>query len=93
MSQPHAEVDDEGPGLLARERRHVLAGVPRVDWMGLSAPFVRSALLFGPRRGLYRPTMALQTIQRMGPVRHALAQRAVCGIVEVHAPFVDAPKK
>ncbi len=47
------------------------------------------SMLFG-RRGLYRPNVALHTIQRLGPVRHAIAQRTVAGMVEVHAPW--APK-
>lgn len=38
-------------------------------------------------RGTYRPTIALQTIKRMGPIRHALAQRSIAGFLEVHAPF------
>jgi len=44
------------------------------------------SVLYGPR-GLYKPRMALKAIPRLGPVRHALAQRAVCGLLEVHAPF------
>ncbi len=38
-------------------------------------------------RGLRKPAVALYTIKRLGPVRHALAQRAVVGTVEVHAPW------
>ena len=44
------------------------------------------ARIFG-QRGIYRPTMAIHTISRLGPVRHALAQRAIAGTLEVHAPF------
>lgn len=39
------------------------------------------------QRGIYRPTMAIHTLSRLGPVRHALAQRAIAGTLEVHAPF------
>lgn len=48
------------------------------------------SVLFG-RRGLYRPNVALQTIQRLGPARHAIAQRTVAGTVEIHAPFAPKP--
>jgi len=44
------------------------------------------ARIFG-QRGIYRPTMAIHTISRLGPVRHALAQRSIAGTLEVHAPF------
>lgn len=48
------------------------------------------ARVFG-RRGIYKPAVALRTIQRLGQARHALAQRTVAGCMEVHAPF--APKR
>ncbi len=47
------------------------------------------SVLFG-RRGLYRPNVAIHTFQRLGPARHAIAQRTVAGVIEIHAPF--APK-
>lgn len=46
------------------------------------------ALLYGSR-GLAHPRLGLTGVQRMGPVNHALAQRHICGVVEVHAPFAD----
>ena len=52
-------------------------------------PWPERGQLYGTR-GLFRPRLGVETLQRMGPVRHALAQRAICGVVEVHAPF--APK-
>jgi hypothetical protein len=60
--------------------------------------FVTRVLLGGPVwkidrlygvRGTFRPQMALRTIARLGPVRHALAQRAIAGTLEVHAPFAE----
>lgn len=48
--------------------------------------WARGQQLFGIR-GTYRPTMAAKTIQRLGDVRHALAQRSIAGTLEVHAPF------
>jgi hypothetical protein len=57
------------------------------------APLAATSALYGEKRGMYRPTMALQTITRLGPVRHALAQRAIAGMIEVHAPFSPPPKK
>ncbi len=44
------------------------------------------AKVFG-LRGIRHPGIAVRTIRQLGPVRHALAQRAVCGVIEVHAPF------
>lgn len=55
------------------------------------APLKQGDQLYGVR-GLFRPTVALHTIKRLGPVRHALAQRAIGGFMEVHAPFGNATK-
>lgn len=41
-------------------------------------------------RGTFKPTIALHTLHRLGPVRHALAQRLISGVLEVHAPWADA---
>lgn len=46
----------------------------------------RDGRLYG-LRGTFKPTMALRTMQRLGDVRHALAQRAIAGFLEIHAPF------
>ncbi|MCA9566433.1 MAG: hypothetical protein KC656_01265 [Myxococcales bacterium] len=51
--------------------------------------FPRGERLYG-LRGTFRPTMAARTIQRLGDVRHALAQRCIAGTLEVHAPFAPA---
>lgn len=48
----------------------------------------RGERLYG-LRGLYKPTMSARTVQRLGDVRHALAQRAIAGTLEVHAPFSE----
>lgn len=45
----------------------------------------RRSLSYGPR-GLKFPLLALQAEQQLGPVRHALAQRTVAGVMQVHFP-------
>jgi hypothetical protein len=80
----------EDPGPLVR--RLLAEG-----WLTAASPLSADPLLahevarvFG-RRGVYKPAVALRTIQRLGNARHALAQRTVAGCMEVHAPF--APKR
>lgn len=82
--------DDELGPLVARLRAHA-------DRFPTHTPLRQQAMLehidsvlFG-RRGLYRPSVALHTIQRLGPARHAIAQRTVAGMVEIHAPFAPKP--
>lgn len=82
--------DDPGP-LVRRGRERILARArdtlrppPWLPW--------EPARVYGVR-GVRHPSVALRTIRHVGPVRHALAQRAVCGVVEVHAPFSKDEKK
>jgi hypothetical protein len=58
-----------------------------------AVPWPSRSVTFGAWRGLARPRIGLETLQRLGPVRHALAQRAICGLVEVHAPFAPRETK
>ena len=44
--------------------------------------------LYGTR-GVYRPRISIRTLQKLGDVRHALAQRAIAGTLEVHARFAE----
>ena len=90
--------EDPGPlvcepgGPLVRELRAHAGRFPRTTPLRAPARLTHiDSVLFG-RRGLYRPTVALQTIQRLGPARHAIAQRTVAGIVEIHAPFAPKPE-
>ena len=46
----------------------------------------RTDLLFGHQRGIKRPLIALTTKKEMGPVRHALSQMVVAGVMTVHPP-------
>lgn len=46
-------------------------------------------LLYG-RRGLRMPLISVTSAHHMGPARHALAQRAVGGQLEVSLPFGDS---
>lgn len=45
--------------------------------------------LYGKVRGIAHPKAGIAGMQRMGDVVHALAQRHVAGVIEVHAPFAD----
>jgi hypothetical protein len=47
----------------------------------------RSNVLFGDQRGIKRPLIALTTKKEMGPVRHALSQMVVAGVMTVHPPM------
>lgn len=84
-----APTDDPGPLV----RRLLAEG-----WLTAASPLSADPLLaheaarvFG-RRGVYKPAVALRTIQRLGNARHALSQRTVAGCMEVHAPFAPKPK-
>ena len=83
------DADDDGP--LVRRLRE--AGPLRVDvrMTGETQLGHDASPLFG-RRGVHKPAVALRTIQRLGNARHALAQRTVAGVMEVHAPFAPKPK-
>ncbi len=50
-------------------------------------PLHAESRLYGTWHRMYRPALALKAVRNMGPVRHALAQRAIAGSMEVHAPF------
>lgn len=80
--------DDLGP--LVRTLRQSADWFPRSTDLRQPAQLAHTdSVLFG-RRGLYRPNVAIHTFQRLGPARHAIAQRTVAGVIEIHAPF--APK-
>lgn len=52
-------------------------------------PVTDRGLLYG-RRGLRIPLISITAQHHMGPARHALAQRAVGGTLEVSLPFGES---
>lgn len=82
-------MSDEAP-ILLRPPMSILAGVHRRHPWPNVLPWPRGEMLYGGPHGVYRPTMAAKTLQRLGDVRHALAQRCIAGTLEVHAPFAPA---
>lgn len=81
---------EDDPGPLVRALRGDAAWFSRTTDLRQPTHLAHiDSVLFG-RRGLYRPNVAIHTFQRLGPARHAIAQRTVAGAIEIHAPF--APK-
>jgi len=80
--------DDLDPGPLVRETRTQRLRAASTPLRGDSPALKPENRVYGDR-GLRHPALGLRTIRQLGPVRHALEQRAVCGILEVHAPFSD----
>lgn len=75
------------PSPLARAHR-------RAGLLGAAAaqpdPVMDRTLLYGRKRGLRLPLISVTTSSHMGPARHALAQRAVGGMLEIKLPFGDS---
>lgn len=84
-------MSDQDAGPLVNALRATADRFPRSTPLRAPARLTHvDSVLFGGR-GLYRPSVALQTIQRLGPARHAIAQRTVAGMIEVHAPWAPKP--
>lgn len=82
-----AAAEDAGPRLhapSALERAHA-EGCRLGEARDPAELGARRSLSYGPR-GLKFPLLALQAEQQLGPVRHALAQRTVAGVMQVHFP-------
>lgn len=84
--------DGSDPGPLVRATRRQRLSASASILQGHSPPLRQETPLYGIR-GLRHPAMGLRAVRQLGPVRHALEQRAVCGTLEIHAPFSDHGKE
>lgn len=51
---------------------------------------VHPNLLYGRRlRKISQPALVFSSVQKIGPTRHALAQRTVAGLLEIHEPWAN----